>query len=271
MTETTEPTLEQDEQTVKEESWQKCEKQLRVVMGLLNSLHDGLIGDGTFTYGGGGENDKHSVQLLYLYRSFNSVRCSYELVQLGYYTQAISLLRSALEDLLVCQRCKKDSALVKRLLEGQEERFNFAAMAKAEGGKFADWWQKSYHDLSLFVHPTPLGLRILLSPEDRRVRLGPYFDQQELIGVIYYHLVILIRVLGLLAPILDSMNAYPGWGQPTLERIKGANRLIEEIVEELDPEGRLAMKEALSAPEEKSGSWEEYKQQRAARVRDQKG
>ena len=111
MTETTEPTLEQDEQTVKEESWQKCEKQLRVVMGLLNSLHDGLIGDGTFTYGGGGENDKHSVQLLYLYRSFNSVRCSYELVQLGYYTQAISLLRSALEDLLVCQRCKKEQVM----------------------------------------------------------------------------------------------------------------------------------------------------------------
>jgi len=271
MIEKTEPTFEQDEQAVKEESKRKCGNQLSVVEGLLNSLIDGFNRVGSFTYGGGQENDKRFVQLIYLCRSFNSLRCSYELAQFGYHSQAIILLRSALEDLLVCRRCKTDSALAKRLLEGEEGQFNFTDMAKAEGAKFADWWRKRYQDLSLFAHPRSPGLRILVSPEDRLLRLGPYFNKEELLGVIYYQLVTLIHVLELLARILDSMNSYAGWGQPTLERIKEANSLVEEIVEELDPEGRLAMREALSAPEAERGSWEEYKKQRAARVRDQKG
>lgn len=268
MTEKTEPTFEEQEQRVKERSWRECEGQLGVVVSLLNCLSDGFKLLSSFAY----EKNKQTVQLLYLCRSFNSLRSSYELAQIGYYSQAVMLLRSVLEDLLVCYRCERDPNMVKRLLEGREERFNFGDMAKSQGVKFANWWNTTYSDLSLFTHPRSPGLRILVSPVEHALRLGPGFDRDLLLANVYFQLEILIRLLRLFSPILRSKdeNIAKKWAIPSQPGMMQAVKLINEIAEQLEPEGRLAMKEALASGEE-TASWEEYKEQRAARVRKKEG
>lgn len=266
-------TLELGERRVREESQQKCGSQLAVVESLLNSLLDGMSLLGNVTLSDEAESKKHFVQQLYISRSFNSLRCSYKLAQMGYYSQAVMLLRSSLEDLVVTYRCEKQPELVEKLLNGKEERFNFTQMAEAEGHEFRAWWKDKYDELTMFTHPRSPGLQILVSQENQRLWLGPYFDQTQLLAVIHYLLMILIHDLRLFFPILHSKDPIPAeeWAQPSLKAINRANKLISKIAEELDPEGGLAMKEALQAPEEDKTSWEEYKKQRATRVRNKEG
>jgi len=262
------PTLDEGERQVKKDSRQACGRELRAVKVLLGSLLDGFsrLGSVTFDleqYGA------HCVQSLYSIRSFNSLRSAHELVQVGYYSQAVMLVRSSLEDLLVCYRCDKDPALVRRLFEGKEEQFNFSAMARAEGDEFATWWLDKYRDLSVFTHPRSPGLYILVPPVEATLRLGPYFDRDTLLAVVHYLLMILIHFLRLFFPILKSRNPSTAeeWAAPTLRRIRKANKLILQIGEELEPEGLLAMKEAMLVPDTEKITLEEYKRQRARRTK----
>ena len=44
--------------------------------------------------------------LLLVVRGFKSLRCAYDLLQKGYYSQAVILIRAAEEDYLTCRHCE---------------------------------------------------------------------------------------------------------------------------------------------------------------------
>lgn len=264
--------LDQGEQRVREQSWEVCEDELTLVNSMLGEFLTGLSTLGDFTFST--ENQVKFIQLLYATRSFNSLRCAFELAQMGYYTQAAMLIRPTLEDLLVSLECERDSKTVEALLTGNEEKFNFSKMAEAQDSEFCTWWKDKYADLSAFAHPRSPGLAMSVSLENRELKLGPSpFDRRHLLAVVHYLLMMLVQHLAVFYGVLRSKDkeAADRWSLGTFKVVKRANKLINRIGEELNVEDLLAMKGALLSPKEEGMDWEEYKKQRAARVQPQKG
>lgn len=264
--------LDQGEQLVREKSWKACGDELTLVNSILGEFLAGFDALGDFTYST--DNQVRFIQLLYVTRSFNSLRCAFELAQIGYYTQAAMLIRPTLEDLLVSLRCEKSPETVEALLTGNEGKFIFSKMAEEQDPEFCTWWKDKYYDLSAFVHPRSPGLAMSVSLENRQLQLGPsLFDRRHLLAVVHYLLMMLIWHLTVFDGVLRSKDQESAtrWEPGTLKVIKRANKLINRISEELSVEDLLAMKGALLSPEEEGMDWEDYKKQRAARVQHQKG
>lgn len=153
------------------------QRELHIIERLLNAYLAGFEVIGSFTRTK--DNDLQYAWFKLVTRSFNSMRCAYILLERGYYTQALSLLRSVDEDWLIAKDCGKNSPTLDALLndKGQLGKgdLTFGKMAEREGIK--PLWDSGYGHLSLFVHPRPLSLRVLVDPGTKTLRLGASYDR----------------------------------------------------------------------------------------------
>ncbi|MDD5038018.1 MAG: hypothetical protein PHN78_01700 [Dehalococcoidales bacterium] len=152
------------------------QREISIIGKLLNAYLVGFEAIGSFTRDK--DNDLQYAWLKLVTRSFNSMRCAYILLEQGYYTQALSLLRSVDEDWLMSKDCEKNRLTLDALLndKGQLGKgdLSFGKMAEREGIK--PLWDSGYGHLSLFVHPRPLSLKVLVDPRAKTLRLGASYD-----------------------------------------------------------------------------------------------
>jgi len=101
---------------------------------------------------------------------------AYRLLPLGYYRQAASLIRTALEDFLSCSYIWKHPEKTKLWLQPKWNLIpKFRKMHGDLGPELSDWWQGRYDMLCEFAHPRGRALA-QIAAQVRRGALEPYFD-----------------------------------------------------------------------------------------------
>ncbi len=96
--------------TTKEKHW----KEIEICTGILNTFLSGFSSIGFFELKE--DNESEYIWLLILIRCFNSIRCAIDMLLKGYYSQAMSLLRTATEDWFICGNERDDEFVPTGLL-----------------------------------------------------------------------------------------------------------------------------------------------------------
>jgi len=113
------PSAEEAEVQVKATTVAKHGQELALVEKLLNAYLAGFNKLGKFTLSE--NNESEYAWLLLTTRSFNSLRCAFDLLKKGYYSQAIMLIRSVFEDWYTAKDCETNSKTRNALLRGDDD------------------------------------------------------------------------------------------------------------------------------------------------------
>ena len=152
------------------------------------------------------EDETNRAQRFLGSRSWNSLRCAYHQLQIGYCTQAIILTRSAMEDWLVLEDGRSNPSTFQKLFDG-ERMPSFSVMADRlpEANKVF-WKDIDGHDgvyslLSTISHPRYRALLLAVNPETSQLKVGPDYNAEHFILVshqtlfaISHHLIYLADV-----------------------------------------------------------------------------
>ncbi len=92
-------------ETIKKKHWREIE----ICTGILNTFFSGFNSMGSFELKK--ENESEYVWLLILIRSLNSIKCAIDLMLKGYYSQAMSLLRTVTEAWFICGTVQDNQAV----------------------------------------------------------------------------------------------------------------------------------------------------------------
>lgn len=174
MTQGESPSLEELESRVKMTTSSKRKRELTLVVKLLQSYIDGfnLINSFTLT----DDNEVQYAWLLLITQSFHSMRCALLSMQIGYYGQAMSLLRIATEDWFACEDCQKNARTLKALLHNEGLKLNYGDMAQNAGAREIVY-KGDYHFLSRFTHVCKLSLAIIRNSETNELKTAPAYDE----------------------------------------------------------------------------------------------
>lgn len=232
--------LEDRDAQVKQATCEQHSQELRRVEELLTACLRGFTSLGSFTPGQ--DNRVQHAQLLLVTRSFNSVRCAYDLLRMGYYTQALTLIRSAMEDDLTALDCEKLGATVEAILDGKgamgKGKLTYTEMAKRQSEKFQTAWKHNYGGLSEYAaHARRKSLRVLVDPETHELRLGGRYDRDLFIGTFDALLSALIRSADLIARVLGQKA--PPWQKETYPMLKAAKEWRGMIKSKLEKEEQV--------------------------------
>ena len=131
-------------------------------------------------------NDLQYAWLLLATRSTNSLRCALMLLESGYYSQSLTLVRSAMEDNLTALDCEGHEPTLKALLEGEGDLgkgdLTFTRMAQRVSDKFAEDWKYNYGKLSEYAaHARHISVTHLVDSE-KALRLAGVLRQRCVSG-----------------------------------------------------------------------------------------
>lgn len=222
------PTLEDAEQAVRARTTGRHQSVLDGLDQLFDRYVEGFgqIADFTLTE----ENETQFVLLRLLTKAFNSIQCAHNLLQLGYYTQALTLVRSAYEDWLVSHDCVSHAETV-RALQGKGGRVpSFKIMADRMDAAFrADWTgaggEGTYGLLSTFSHPRTRAVNAVINPDTKTLRVGPDYDESLFLFTAHHLLNISIRLTFFFAALTS-----PEWIKAVLApAVEEAHQLREEL------------------------------------------
>jgi hypothetical protein len=130
----------------------------------------------------GSSTDK--VWLFLVTRSFHSIICSVQLMEKGYYAQAMTLVRMVIEAYFLCGNCKKNKSIMDALLYNKPNRpdrktkFDYRALATRMGA--SDWYDNDYVFACQFSHTSHLSLDIMTASSNssyRTLKLVPSYDE----------------------------------------------------------------------------------------------
>jgi len=172
------PSLVAFESQVKKVTRSKHQKELNLMADILNTYIDGfnLIDSFTFTE----DNEVESAWLFLVTRNFHSMRCAIQLMLMGYYGQALSLLRTVTEDWFICHDCKSNPKTTQAVLYNKYKIPNrklgltYYQMAKRAGKLRV--YEQDYRHQSKFTHSSALSLGILRDPKTNEMRAAPSYD-----------------------------------------------------------------------------------------------
>ena len=191
---------------------------------------------GAFTRTAG--RDREYVWFLLSAKAFNSLRWSVHLLKTGYYHQALTLIRSVWEDWLVSVDSENHPCTVEAVLSKGKRIASFRTMADRLPGPLMQEWQDqpngqegSYGVMSTFAHPRWRGLRMLIEPDSRLLRLGPQYEQTLFLITFIYLAEVAVRMLGF------SVRAC-GVADATL------HATLAPVVEEVEASSKQALAEA---------------------------
>ena len=180
---------------------------LQVVYDLFSCVERGFQALGAFTK----TPDKRLelARLLLVTRSFNSLRCAIWCTESGYYSQALALVRSVMEDHVTALDCDSQEETLAALLDGKGElgrgSLAFADMARRVSPTFENSWKYNYGKLSEYAaHPRRAAITHLLEPGTQVLRLGAYYDADFVVGTVDAVLHGLIGVAELLPKVLGD-------------------------------------------------------------------
>ena len=203
MAKETGPSLEQVELQVKKTTHNRKRHELALIENLLNcylgafrALKGFKIGEIT---------QLELAWILLVVRSFNSLRCGYDLLQKGYYSQAIMLIRSAEEDYLTCRHCETNQGTIAALLDGKDKLRKFQDMANDISIEFGENWRINYGQLSEICHPRQLAMGMVANWKANKLNLGADHNENHFIATCH---ALLRSAVG----ILSSLSDFSGIG-----------------------------------------------------------
>ncbi len=227
------PSLEEFEAQVKATTIAKHKEEISLVEKLLNHYLAGFRKINKFTPSE--DNKLEHAWLLLTTRSFNSLRCAFDLLQKGYYSQAVMLIRTADEDWLTCRDCEVNQETLDALLSGKGElgkgRLRFSEMAKRISNEFYNKvWKVNYGQLSEIAHPRQFALKILTSLDTNELMLGGHFDDDLFVATCHALLRTAVGMTEFLVRLLGDNAAQ--WQIETYPTIKAASAYVERISKE---------------------------------------
>lgn len=166
-------------------------------------------------------------------RSFNSLHTARKLLGRGYYQQASTLIRMAMEDQIVAQDAEAHPATLDALFDGKGSissgELTYGKMAERISPEARRSWDDKYGDLSArAAHPRPLSL-LTLTTVRRTVRPGGSYDEAQ-VKVTFLHL------LGQIAEVLGTVglltaNVGSSWVEGARPVLRDMTNLYREIAE----------------------------------------
>ena len=190
------------------------------------------------------DNRLESASLFLATRSYNSLRTALQVLERGYYQQAMALVRMAQEDQLIALDAENYPKTLSALLDGDGKlgRGDLALteMAKRVSPMVKDAWDHDYGALSMYgAHPRVGSLQGLVTVgtgEHLVLRSGGHYDEMWVNIVLYF----MLRELGQVLAIVEAVTASAGvdWAtgaMPTFKEIDSLWRQIDEwFGEQLD-------------------------------------
>jgi hypothetical protein len=166
------------ESQVKKITTSKHPLEIELMSKSLNLYVNGfnLIDEFTFTE----ENKIESAWLFLIIRSFHSIRCAIQLTLMGYYTQALSLLRTVTEDYFICHDCYNypltTSAILYNEYKIPNKKLELTYKKMAERAGKIKAYEQDYHHQSQFLHCSSQSLAVLRDYKTNEIRAAPSYD-----------------------------------------------------------------------------------------------
>ena len=168
--------------------------------------------------------------LLLVVRGFNSLRCAYDLLQKGYYSQAVILIRAADEDYLTCRHCEISQETVEALLAGKSRISKFRKMAKDISPEFCQSWDTNYGQLSEIAHPRQLAMGMTAKWDENWLNLGGDYVENHFIATCHALLRSAVGMVEFLIKLLG--DSAPQWEKESLPAFQEACVYVEKISKE---------------------------------------
>jgi hypothetical protein len=184
------------------------------------------------------KRDKRSLLASLIARSFTSVNCAMNLAVRGYYVQAITLIRSTLEDDWLFYELNSRPKAVGWMYSGEwpdgrkwEQIVSDidAAVAKESDGEIEPGQYKelmyrgTYGHLSEIAHPRPRGLRMQFDPSGTRLETGPLMNADGLRTALMYGLNAALAVQLRVGSQVSDVDGADDW-RATSERLQADAR-----------------------------------------------
>ena len=150
-----------------------------------------------------------SARLFLATRSFNSLRTAVQVLERGYYQQAMALVRMAKEDQMIALDSESNPAALSALLDDDGELgrgdLSLGKMAERVSAKTKEAWNDNYGMLSRYgAHPRRGSIEKLveIGPNGKIVlRPGSHYDETWVSVVLYYPLRELVQVFATVAKV----------------------------------------------------------------------
>ncbi len=228
------PSPEEFEAQVKATTQAKHKEEIALVENLLNHYLAGFNKLGKFTLSE--NNELEYAWLLLTTRSFNSLRCAFDLLQKGYYSQALMCIRSVFEEWYTAKDCEINPKTLNALLRGDDDFWKhegrYAEIAKRveERLEIPEAWKNIYGPLSTITHARKQALMILINPETKELRVGGRYNTDLFLASYQSFLAAASIIPELLYKVLGD-NAEQWWAE-TLPTPQEAKAEIERIGKE---------------------------------------
>lgn len=152
--------------------------ELHLMVDLMNRYIAGLSTLGGFVPGE--NNDLEYARLLLVTRSFNSLLCAVDLLQKGFYSQAMTLIRSINEDWLTATDCENSPETLNALLDADVDFWSqddqYAEMAKRVSRAFPQDWSTIRGSMCALACDCNVALKRLVNPDTNVLAVGSHYD-----------------------------------------------------------------------------------------------
>ncbi len=223
------PSLEGYELEVKNITITDKKSELDIIQNLLNQH---LAGFRVLDEFKAGEVQRLELAwLLLVVRGFKSLRCAYDLLQKGYYSQALILIRAAEEDYLICRHCEINQETVEALLAGKSRINKFRKMAQDISTEFCANWDINYGQLSEIAHPRQLAMGMTANWKENKANLGVNYIENHFIATCQALLRSAIGMTEFFAKLLGKDA--PQWQKESSSAFQEACVYVKKISEEM--------------------------------------
>ena len=210
-------------ETIKEKHWREIE----IFTGILNTFLSGFSSMGSFKLKE--ENESEYVWLLILIRSLNSIRCAMDLMLKGYYSQAMSLLRTVTEAWFICGTVQDNQSVRDCLIRDEARMPHYIDLATQM--EAMNIYDGDYRYQSKFTHSSRLSLRVLYNLDKNEAIVTPVYDEvlfllcaESLMRVS----LLILEYMGHLIFYIDKDKA-KSWDEQNSQHIKAASSWLGEL------------------------------------------
>jgi len=156
-------------ETIKKKHWREIE----ICTGILNTFLSGFSSMRSFELKE--ENESEYVWLLILMRSLNSIRCAIDLMLKGYYSQAMSLLRTVTENWFICGTVQDNQSVRDCLIRDEARMPSYKELATQM--EAMNIYDGDYGYQSKFTHSSRLSLRVLYKLDKKELIVAPIYNE----------------------------------------------------------------------------------------------
>ncbi len=217
------------ESLAQEDTKRKNWREIELLTEILNVFISGFNHMGSFELKE--DNETEHIWRLMVTRCFHSIRCSINLMLKGYYSQAMSLLRTGTEDWFICGTCQSNEKVRSCLLRNKGRMPKYSKLAEEMGA--TDVYKGDYNYQSKFTHSSRLSLRVLYNINTKNMSIAPIYDEYLFLLCAESLVRVFLRMaeyMGCILIYLDT-NKEKSWDKENSQRLKDAVNWLKELRE----------------------------------------